>query len=191
MSLMRDKRCRPESWMSPKKSACCSLSSPNMRSAKTSLKPMMALSGVRSSWGMLAAPLTRPASRIGAWFRGRTRPPAGAGHRSHLGPAAIPIRAVGPSRRRQPFRLPMPAPPRGLAARQRQDSTPREIDLVTKVIGGLVSLPPSQPPHNRYVLRTCLGAPPTRRVPRRSHQPSTGPTIPPRSPSAPCQQAEP
>ena len=39
------------SWMY---SACLALSSPNMRSRSTSENPMIALSGVRSSWDMLA-----------------------------------------------------------------------------------------------------------------------------------------
>ena len=39
------------SWMY---SACLSFSSPNIRSWSTSEKPMIALSGVRSSWDMLA-----------------------------------------------------------------------------------------------------------------------------------------
>src|SRR5262245_8269524 len=54
MSLMRDSRCWPEAWMSFRYSACLSLSSPNSRSFSTSEKPMTALSGVRSSWDMLA-----------------------------------------------------------------------------------------------------------------------------------------
>ena len=40
--------------MSSMYSACFSFSSPNIRSPSTSEKPMMALSGVRSSWDMLA-----------------------------------------------------------------------------------------------------------------------------------------
>ena len=40
--------------MSFRYSSCLSLSSPNMRSASTSENPMMAFSGVRSSWDMLA-----------------------------------------------------------------------------------------------------------------------------------------
>ena len=54
MSLMRDSRCRPDSRMSARYSACLSLISPNIRSASTSEKPMIALSGVRSSCDMLA-----------------------------------------------------------------------------------------------------------------------------------------
>ena len=51
---MSDSRCRPDSRMSARYSACLSLISPNMRSASTSEKPMIALSGVRSSCDMLA-----------------------------------------------------------------------------------------------------------------------------------------
>ena len=40
--------------MSWRYSSCFSLISPNMRSSSTSEKPMIALSGVRSSWDMLA-----------------------------------------------------------------------------------------------------------------------------------------
>ena len=40
--------------MSFRYSSCFSFSSPNIRSTSTSEKPMMALSGVRSSWDMLA-----------------------------------------------------------------------------------------------------------------------------------------
>ena len=54
MSLMSDSRCRPDSRMSPRYSACLSLISPNIRSERTSEKPMIALSGVRSSCDMLA-----------------------------------------------------------------------------------------------------------------------------------------
>ncbi len=54
MSLMSESRCRPEESMSCRYSSCLSLSSPNMRSSSASEKPMMALSGVRSSWDMLA-----------------------------------------------------------------------------------------------------------------------------------------
>ena len=39
----------PEAWMSFRYSSCFSVSSPNIRSARTSENPMMALSGVRSS----------------------------------------------------------------------------------------------------------------------------------------------
>ena len=51
---MRESRWRPEERMSSVYSACFSFSSPNILSPKTSEKPMMALSGVRSSWDMLA-----------------------------------------------------------------------------------------------------------------------------------------
>src|SRR4029450_1396278 len=54
MSLIRDKRCCPEAWMSFEYSSCFSFSSPNIRSPRTSEKPMMAFSGVRSSCDMLA-----------------------------------------------------------------------------------------------------------------------------------------
>ena len=54
MSLMSESRCRPDSWMSFRYSACFSLISPNMRSVSTSEKPMIALSGVLSSCDMLA-----------------------------------------------------------------------------------------------------------------------------------------
>ncbi len=40
--------------MSCRYSSCRSLSSPNMRSSRTSENPMTAFSGVRSSWDMLA-----------------------------------------------------------------------------------------------------------------------------------------
>ena len=40
--------------MSCRYSACFSFTSPNIRSASTSEKPMIAFSGVRSSWDMLA-----------------------------------------------------------------------------------------------------------------------------------------
>ena len=40
--------------MSFRYSSCFSFSSPNIRSDSTSEKPMMAFSGVRSSWDMLA-----------------------------------------------------------------------------------------------------------------------------------------
>ena len=40
--------------MSFRYSSCFSFSSPNIRSVSTSEKPMMAFSGVRSSWDMLA-----------------------------------------------------------------------------------------------------------------------------------------
>ena len=51
---MRARRWRPEERMSWMYSACLSLSSPNMRSPRTSEKPMIALSGVRSSCDMFA-----------------------------------------------------------------------------------------------------------------------------------------
>ena len=54
MSLIRERRCRPEDRMSWRYSACFSFTSPNIRSASTSEKPMIAFSGVRSSWDMLA-----------------------------------------------------------------------------------------------------------------------------------------
>ena len=54
ISLIRDRRWRPEERMSSVYSACFSFSSPNSLSPKTSEKPMMALSGVRSSCDMLA-----------------------------------------------------------------------------------------------------------------------------------------
>ena len=54
MSLISESRCWPEAWMSCTYSACLALSSPNILSRSTSEKPMMALSGVRSSWDMLA-----------------------------------------------------------------------------------------------------------------------------------------
>ena len=54
ISLMRESRCRPDSVMSARYSACLSFISPNIRSDRTSEKPMMALSGVRSSCDMLA-----------------------------------------------------------------------------------------------------------------------------------------
>src|SRR5215470_9035328 len=40
--------------MSLRYSSCFSFSSPNMRSVRTSEKPMIAFSGVRSSWDILA-----------------------------------------------------------------------------------------------------------------------------------------
>ncbi len=40
--------------MSLRNSSCFSFSSPNVRSVRTSEKPMIALSGVRSSWDMWA-----------------------------------------------------------------------------------------------------------------------------------------
>src|SRR6266550_4954565 len=73
ISLMRDKRWRPEERMSSVYSACFSFRSPNSLSPKTSEKPMMALSGVRSSCDMLArnsdlcrlaASICRPLSSI-------------------------------------------------------------------------------------------------------------------------------
>src|SRR5215475_13291464 len=54
ISLIRERRWRPEERMSSVYSACFSLSSPNILSPKTSEKPMIALSGVLSSWDMLA-----------------------------------------------------------------------------------------------------------------------------------------
>src|SRR5258705_9690148 len=54
MSLMRDSRCRPDSRMSCRYSVCFSLMAPNIPWASTSENPMTALSGVRSSWLMLA-----------------------------------------------------------------------------------------------------------------------------------------
>src|SRR5215470_17495778 len=54
MSLMSERRCCPEAWMSFRYSSCFSFSSPNMRSMRTSENPMTALSGVRSSCDMLA-----------------------------------------------------------------------------------------------------------------------------------------
>ena len=51
---MRESRCRPEERMSWTYSACLAFSSPNMRSPRTSEKPMIAFSGVRSSWDMFA-----------------------------------------------------------------------------------------------------------------------------------------
>ena len=54
MSLIRERRCRPEDRMSWRYSACFSFTSPNIRSASTSEKPRIAFSGVRSSWDMLA-----------------------------------------------------------------------------------------------------------------------------------------
>ena len=52
--LIRDRRCCPEVSMSPVYSACFSFNSPNSLSCKTSEKPMIAFSGVRSSCDMLA-----------------------------------------------------------------------------------------------------------------------------------------
>ena len=54
MSLIKASRCLPELWMSPRYSACLAFTSPNISSLSTSEKPMMALSGVRSSCDMLA-----------------------------------------------------------------------------------------------------------------------------------------
>jgi len=54
LNRMSESRWRPDERMSCTYSACLSLSSPNMRSWSTSENPMMALSGVRSSWDMLA-----------------------------------------------------------------------------------------------------------------------------------------
>ena len=54
ISLMRDNRWRPDVRISSVYSACFSFSSPNSLSPRTSEKPMIALSGVRSSWDMLA-----------------------------------------------------------------------------------------------------------------------------------------
>ncbi len=51
---MSERRCRPDSRMSCRYSVCFSLMSPNIPWASTSENPMMALSGVRSSWDMLA-----------------------------------------------------------------------------------------------------------------------------------------
>ena len=51
---MSESRCLPDSWMSLRYSACFSLSSPNSLSFSASEKPMIALSGVRSSCDMLA-----------------------------------------------------------------------------------------------------------------------------------------
>ena len=51
---MSESRCSPEDRMSSRYSVCLSLTSPNMRSSSTSEKPMMALSGVRSSCDMFA-----------------------------------------------------------------------------------------------------------------------------------------
>ncbi len=46
MSLMRERRCRPDSRMSWRYSVCFSLTSPNIFSARISENPMMAFSGV-------------------------------------------------------------------------------------------------------------------------------------------------
>src|SRR5262245_35131525 len=54
MSLIRERRCRPEDRISWRYSACFSLTSPNIRSASTSENPRIAFSGVLSSWDMLA-----------------------------------------------------------------------------------------------------------------------------------------
>ena len=64
ISLSSSSRCRPELRMSPRYSSCRSFSSPNMPPSSTSEKPMTALSGVRSSWDMLArnSDLWRPAT---------------------------------------------------------------------------------------------------------------------------------
>ncbi len=51
---MSESRCRPDDRMSLRYSSCFSFTSPNIRSSITSEKPMMALSGVRSSCDMLA-----------------------------------------------------------------------------------------------------------------------------------------
>jgi hypothetical protein len=50
MSLMSDSSWAPDAWMSFTYSSCFSFSSPNIRSVRTSEKPMTAFSGVRSSW---------------------------------------------------------------------------------------------------------------------------------------------
>src|SRR5216683_5516496 len=54
MSLISDRRCWPEAYMSLRYSSCLSLRAPNMRWSSTSEKPITAFSGVRSSWDMLA-----------------------------------------------------------------------------------------------------------------------------------------
>src|SRR5713101_6933155 len=54
MSLMRERRCRPDSRISWRYSVCFSLMSPNIFSARISANPMIAFSGVRSSCDMLA-----------------------------------------------------------------------------------------------------------------------------------------
>ena len=54
ISFSSSSRCLPEFQMSWTYSSWRSLSSPNSRSSRTSEKPMTALSGVRSSWDMLA-----------------------------------------------------------------------------------------------------------------------------------------
>ena len=54
ISLISSSRWRPESRMSRTYSSCRPLSSPNIRSSRTSEKPMTAFSGVRSSCDMLA-----------------------------------------------------------------------------------------------------------------------------------------
>ena len=54
MSLISESRCRPEDSTSWRYSSCLGFSSPNMRWSRTSEKPMIAFSGVRSSCDMLA-----------------------------------------------------------------------------------------------------------------------------------------
>ncbi len=54
ISLSSSSRCLPEPWMSRRYSSWRSLMSPNIRSSSTSENPRTALSGVRSSWDMLA-----------------------------------------------------------------------------------------------------------------------------------------
>ena len=54
ISLRSSSRWRPELWMSWRYSSWRSLSSPNIRSRSTSENPSTALSGVLSSWDMLA-----------------------------------------------------------------------------------------------------------------------------------------
>ena len=54
MSLISDSRCCPLSCTSSSFSTCWSVSGPQMRSSVASVMPRIALSGVRSSWLMLA-----------------------------------------------------------------------------------------------------------------------------------------
>src|SRR5581483_8754381 len=53
-SLISDRRCRPASRTSATYASCCSFSSPNICSRRTSEKPMIAFNGVRSSCDMVA-----------------------------------------------------------------------------------------------------------------------------------------
>jgi hypothetical protein len=71
MSLISDSRCFPLLKMSPTKWRCFSVRSPSRPSASTSEKPMIALSGVRSSCDMLArnADFMRLASSSSTFFR--------------------------------------------------------------------------------------------------------------------------